>query len=219
MRSTTYSDLRRICVDGSNTLFEAARRAGVERIVFISTISAFDGCRSAYGKTKLAVEKSLAGTTAVVLRPGLVFGGSHSGGVFGSIRKQVLGGHVLPLIGSGTVPQFLLHAQTLGQCAASAAAGEMDQLKGTPVTLAHPRPWPFRELVRNIAISEGRDVKLVPIPWQLLYFGIRVGELLKMNLPFRSDSVISFIYSDRNPDFAPMQSLGIAPVPYAPVPQ
>jgi nucleoside-diphosphate-sugar epimerase len=147
MRATTYSDLRRICVDGSNTLFEAARRAGVERIVFISTISAFDGCRSAYGKTKLAVEKSLAGTTAVVLRPGLVFGGSHSGGVFGSIRKQV------------------------------------------------------------------------PIPWQLLYFGIRVGELLKMNLPFRSDSVISFIYSDRNPDFAPMQSLGIAPVPYAPVPQ
>jgi hypothetical protein len=106
--------------------------------------------------------------------------------------------------------------ETLGQCTASAALGELDHLQGAPVTLAHPKPWPFRELVRNIAISEGRDVKLVPVPWQLLYSGFRLGELLRLNFPFRSDSVISFIYSNTKPDFAPMQALGIEPVPYAP---
>ena len=215
MRATTFDDLHKTCVDGSRTLFDAATRAGVERIVFISTISAFEGCRSAYGKTKLEVEKMLTGKPGAVLRPGLVFG-SDSGGVFGGIRKQVHGSRFLPMIGSGETPQYLLDENTLAQTVVSAVAGQFDHLRGRPITLAGLKPWPFRDLVQNIARSEGRDVKLVPVPWQLLFCGIRLGELLKLNLPFRSDSVLSFIYSNRNPDFTLMRSLGINPAPYTP---
>lgn len=215
MQATTFRDLNRICVDGSARLFDAAARAGVERVVFISTISAFEGCRSAYGRTKLAVEKMLQKDSGLVLRPGLVFG-NKPGGVFGGIRKQVAKSKIIPLIGSGQTPQYLLHEKTLAQSLVGAVQGQFDGAGSAPITLAHPKPWPFRELVQSIASAEGRDVKLVPVPWQLLFCGIRGGELLKLKLPFRSDSILSFIYSNPHPDFSLMHSLGIAPIPYTP---
>ncbi len=97
-----------------------------------------------------------------------------------------------------------------------AVRGDFDHLRAAPITLAHPRPWRFRDLVQGIAASEERRITLVPLPWPMLFAGIRVGEAFGMDLPFRSDSVISFVHYDRNPDFSVMHSLGIEPMPYEP---
>ena len=158
-------------------LFEAAQRAGVERIIFVSTISAFEGCRSAYGRSKLQVEKLLQGSANTVFRFGLVFG-ERPGGVFGGIRQQVQKSRILPIIGSGVNPQYLLHEKTLAEAVLRAVRGEFASVQGAPITLAHPQPWRFRDLVESIAASEGRRVTFVPVPWQLLYAGIRTGEAL-----------------------------------------
>lgn len=214
MRANSLRQMEETCVAGSARLFSAAAQAGVQRIVFISTISAFRGRRSAYGKTKLAVEKLLPDRPlGTVLRLGLVFG-DKPGGVFGGIRRQVQSMSILPIIGMGRAPQYLLHQDSLSQAVLRSVRGEFDHIHGDPITLAHPRPWPFRDLVRNIAVSEGRKVMLLPVPWRLLFAGIRTGEALGLNLPFRSDSVISFVYCNRNPDFSLMNSLGIEPLPY-----
>jgi nucleoside-diphosphate-sugar epimerase len=213
MRANSLAEMEKTCVQGSAALFDAAARAGVERIVFISTISAFEGCRSAYGKAKLSVEKLLQESSNVVFRFGLVFG-DKPGGVFGGIRRQVQNSRILPLIGSGLSPQYLLHEKTMSKSVLRAVNGDYDGVHGVPITLAHPEPWRFRDLVNSIASSEGRQVAFVPVPWQLLYAGIRTGEALGIDLPFRSDSVLSFVYYDRNPDFSLMHFLGIEPLPY-----
>lgn len=216
MRASTKAEMEKSCVQGSANLFAAAREAGVERIVFISTISAFPGCRSAYGQTKLEVEKlAQQAPAAVVIRPGLVFGET-PGGVFGGLKKQTANSKALPMIGSGEAPQYLLHEQTLADTLRRAVLGEFDSTQGAPITLAHPRPWPFRDLVKSIAASQGREVKLVPMPWPLLYAGIRTGEMLGVKLPFRSDSIISFVHYDRDPDFSALEALNIPPIPYNP---
>ena len=46
---------------GTERLFEAAKRAGVERFVFVSSQSAHAGVDSAYGRSKHAVEQALRG--------------------------------------------------------------------------------------------------------------------------------------------------------------
>jgi len=74
MRANSLKEMEKTCVQGSAALFDAAVSAGVERIVFVSSISAFEGCRSAYGKTKLMVEKRLQGSANTIFRFGLVFG-------------------------------------------------------------------------------------------------------------------------------------------------
>jgi nucleoside-diphosphate-sugar epimerase len=215
MRANSLKEMEKTCVQGSAALFDAAVSAGVERIVFVSSISAFEGCRSAYGKTKLMVEKRLQGSANTIFRFGLVFG-DRPGGVFGGIRRQVQNSRILPMIGSGLSPQYLLHEKTLAESILRAVNGEFDSVRAAPITLAHPEPWRFRDLVKSIAASEGRRVALMPVPWQLLFAGIRAGEALGLNLPFRSDSVISFLYYDRHPDFSLMRAFGIEPLPYKP---
>jgi nucleoside-diphosphate-sugar epimerase len=212
--AVTAREIQRINVEGSVRLMRLAKAAGVGRIVFLSTISAFTGARSLYGKAKLQVELAAAELGGIILRPGLVFGDS-SGGVFGSIRRQVQHQKFIPLIGSGKAPQFLVPEQTLADVVADAAAGRFDQAAGIPITVAHPQPWPFRDLVRNLALAQGRDVKLIPVPWPLLYAGLRGGEILGRKMPFRSDSVISFVYQDPAPDFSQLKARGIQVPPWS----
>jgi nucleoside-diphosphate-sugar epimerase len=211
MRANTLDELRRTAVAGSERLYSAAARAGVKRIVFISTISAFEGCRSAYGRSKLEVEQMTRAQNGVVLRPGLVYGPT-PGGVFGAIRGQVQGGKIIPLIGNGRAPQFLLHEDTLKEVARRAVAGDFPP--GEPITVAHPQPWPFRDLVQKIAEKENRKVTLAPAPWPLLYAGLRFAEMLKVKLPVRSDSIISFVYQNPSPDFSKLSQYGIHPMPF-----
>lgn len=213
MHANTLSEMRKICVEGSRRLYKMASNAGIQRIVFISTISAFSGCRSAYGKSKLEVEELTRERGGIILRPGLIYGSS-SGGVFGAMRNQVLKSSLIPLIGNGRAPQYLLDESTMGQTVIRAVKGDLDDA-GMPITVAHPQPWPFRELLRKIALDSGRNIWGVPIPWPLLYVALRAAEKLRIRLPIRSDSIISFVYQDRDPDFTAMHRYGIHPAHFS----
>jgi nucleoside-diphosphate-sugar epimerase len=212
--AVTSQEIQRVNVEGSIRLLRMAKAAGVSRIVFISTISAFAGARSLYGKAKLQVESAAAELGGIVLRPGLLFGDS-PGGVFGSIRKQVQHQKFIPLIGNGKSPQFLVPEETLAGVVADAVAGRFDRAGGQPITVANPHPWPFRDIVRNLARAQGRKVTLIPLPWPLLYAGLRAGEIVGRKMPFRSDSVISFVYQDPAPDFSQLDALGITVPPWS----
>src|SRR5882672_1185057 len=52
-----WNEIVAVNVDGSRKVLKAARAAKIPKIIFISSISAFDGCRSLYGKAKLEIEK------------------------------------------------------------------------------------------------------------------------------------------------------------------
>jgi nucleoside-diphosphate-sugar epimerase len=188
------------CVEGSRRLLEAARLAGVGRFTFISTISAFEGARSAYGRVKLEVERLVLAAGGDVLRPGLVYGDGE-GGMFGSLRKTVAKARVIPMIGDGSAPQYLLHEAML-------AAAVRAELRGV-VTVADPAPVAFRDLLRRIAAQEGRTVTLVPVPWQMFYAGLWGAERVGLRLGFKSDSILSFIFQNPAPDFGPMREAGL----------
>jgi nucleoside-diphosphate-sugar epimerase len=189
-------------VEGSRRLIEAAQAAGVQRIVFISTISSFDAARSEYGKSKLAVEQLVLAAGGTVIRPGLVWG-DRPGGMFGSLKEQVSKGKVVPMIGDGRYPQYLVQEDDLAEAVrqamnpATAAA-----FAGRVLTIAHPDGWLLRDLILGIAKREGKSVKLVALPWRLVYTALKTAETLGLKLNFRSDSLISLIYHDKNPQFA-----------------
>jgi len=206
------SENERINVEGSRQLFESADKAGVERIIFISTISAFPGARSMYGQSKLRVEGLALPRGGAVVRPGLVWGDG-PGGMFGSLAAQVAQKTMIPLIGSGRYPQYLLHEEDLGAAVLRAACGEWKC--SDAVTLAHSQPWLLRELVHSIAEAQGRKVKLLPVPWPAVYGGLKMAELAGARLGFRSDSVLSLVFQNPSPDFAPADRLGLRRRAYA----
>jgi len=67
----------------------------------------------------------------------------------------------------------------------------------------------FRDLVKSIAASEGRRVALMPVSVAVLFRRNSRGRGARLEPSVRSDSVISFLYYDRHPDFSLMRAFGI----------
>jgi nucleoside-diphosphate-sugar epimerase len=213
MKTNSEDELMKTCVAGSLGLLTACRQAGVKKRIFISTISAFEGARSSYGRSKLIVEDLFRQAQGVVLRLGLVYG-NRSSGTFGNLRNIVRTARIIPLIGDGTTPQYLLHERTLAEVVRRAVRGDFDR-EGNPLTLAQPEPIAFRDLLRHIARSEGRRVFLVPVPWRILYLALRSVEQLGLKLNVRSDSVLSFVHQNSAPDFGTMRLHSINPIQFS----
>ncbi len=154
------AEIEAVNVAGSRRLFEAARTAGVKRLVFISTMSAFDGCQSLYGQAKLAIEDKAREFGALILRPGLVYGPC-AGGMMGRLERQVQSSRIVPLIGGESQPLYLIHEEEL--CAFICRFAETE----TPappeaITAAHPQKWTFRAFLETLAARHGKRLIFFP---------------------------------------------------------
>jgi len=199
LRARGLEENRRINVRGSIALLEAARAGGVKRCVFISSLSAFEGCRSFYGQAKLEVERGALTSGCAVVRPGLVYG-EHPGSMVASLARAVRTLPVVPLIGDGRFPQYMAHEQDLARLLLGLCDGSLP-IEARPWSAAHPTPIPFRQLLETLASAQGRRVYLLPFPWQLLNLFLAATETLRIPLSFRRDSLIGFVYQNTKPDF------------------
>jgi nucleoside-diphosphate-sugar epimerase len=201
-------DIRDVNVRGTALLFAAARTGGVRRIVYVSSISAFPGCQSIYGRTKLEIEVLARDSGAVVLRPGLIFNAS-PGAMFGRLVAQVARARVVPLLGNGSQVQYLVHLDDVCEAVRRFVAHELP-VPDEPLVLADPRPWPLRELLVTLAQRHGRRPRFVSVPPRLVWMALRAAEQIGLRLTFRSDSIVSLLNQNPAPDFVAQQRLGLA---------
>lgn len=195
-----WNDIRAVNVGGSRKVLEAARAAAIPKIVFISSLSAFDGCRSLYGRAKLEIENIALANGALVVRPGLVYGDG-AGGMFGRLVAQVRKSSVIPMVGGGWQIQYLAHEEDLCAFVERFAAGTIEPAARV-LSAAHEKPRPFKELLREIARGLDKKVKFIPLPWRLVWLGLKSTESCGLRLDFRSDSLISLMYPNLRPDFS-----------------
>jgi len=207
-----WKEIHAVNVEGTRKLFQAARAAGIGKIVCLSSISAYDGCRSLYGKAKLEIEKIALDSGALVVRPGLVYS-SEPAGMFGKLVAQVRKSSVIPLIGDGSQVQFLVHHEDLAAFIEKNIIGT-SKMAPRVFTAAHDRPWPFRQLLLEIARGLDKKIKFVPLPWRLVWAGLKTAEVCGLRLDFRSDNLVSLMYQNRNPDFSPNAAAGLICRPF-----
>ena len=191
-----FSDLRSTADGGVNgvgtrQILDAAAAAGVRRVIFISSIAAYEGCRSHYGQSKLQSEQDALAAGALVIRPGLIYG--RGGGLVAAMGRLIDRLPLVPLIGHGRWPSAMCQIDDL--CSWIAAALKEDTGPAV-VTLAHPRLWTFRTMLEAGA---GRPVRFLSIPWRLIWAGLRCLEAVGIRPPFRSDSVIGLVYTNPHP--------------------
>ena len=208
-RPVDWSSIRRTNVEGSTRLLQSAKQGGVRKIIFISSISAFAGCASLYGKAKLEIEAVVAKVGGTIVRPGLIYGNTVSGGMFGALRSQVLTRKVIPLLGSGEYPQYLLHEDDLCLLLESIADDRLSLTEG-PLVAASIRPWPLKTLLLYLAQQEHKQIRLIRVPWRLAWMSIKFLEALGLHPKFRSDSIISLVHQDPSPSFAAEANVGFS---------
>lgn len=215
-RPVKRAEINRVNVEGTRALLAAAKAGDVERMAVMSTISAFEGCRSLYGRAKLEIEAAAASFGALVVRAGLVYsdGPPTAGGMFGSLAKSVQGG-VVPLIDGGTHPQYLIHELDLWRLLKGFFDGDIHD-PGRPVVAASSRAWPLRDLLAELARRQGLHPRFLPVPWQPVWAGLRLAELAHVPLQYRSDSVISLVHQDLTPDFDTLVAVGVMAREFSP---
>jgi nucleoside-diphosphate-sugar epimerase len=206
MRATGWDQIHETNVSGSIRLFEAAANESVRKLIFISSISAFENCQSMYGQAKLEVEKTVFKLGGVVVRPGLVYGDC-PGGMAGALSSIAARFPVIPIVGRRKL-MYLCHEEDLTRLIATLIDMKERQWLRS-ITCANPEPITFGEIVQRFARAKGREVTLVPVSWKLVWGILRSLEALGLPTGFKSDSLVGLMNPSPNPDFQMQQELSL----------
>lgn len=202
--------------DTTRRLAEAARRAGVRRIVFMSSSKIF-GDESppgrawreedppapddAYGRSKLAAERALqevslrGGIEVVVLRPPVVYGPGVRANIF-ELFRLVDRGVPLP-VGGVHNRRSLVYVRNLVDAIVFAADAAF--VAGQVLHVTDGEDVSSQDLVVRIGRALHRPPRVVPIPAMVLRLVGRTGDLVQqlagVQVPLNSDNVVRLIGS------------------------
>ncbi len=177
----------------SLALMKAASAAGVRRIIYISSMSAYEGCKSDYGKVKLRLEHEALSLGASVIRPGLVWGGN-PGGVMGALSKVVRRFSIVPYPYSRCgLTQRLVHEDDLCDYLFNVSREDSTGI----FEAAHPFGIPLLTILKCHK-DHGLHRMFVPVPWQLVMGVLSILESIGLRPPFRKDSLVGLVHGVHN---------------------
>jgi NADH dehydrogenase len=181
-------DFRRVMVGGFRNVLDAARAAGVKRVVLMSALGTGEQTkdRVPYFGAKWEMERDLAGSglEGVVFRPSFVFG--RSGGALPTFVRQVRYSPVVTVIGSG---RQRLQPIWLDDVAAYFARGlDHPEAAGRTFELGGPDTVDWNELYLRIAAALGKRRRLVHVPAGIARGGARLTEWIP-GAPLSTDQV------------------------------
>jgi nucleoside-diphosphate-sugar epimerase len=185
---TSSADIWRVNVAGTRRLLEEARAAEVGRIIVLSSMSAFAGTTQLYGRAKLDIEAITTEFGGCAVRPGLVHS-EQAGGMVRALRKLTIL-PIVPVIIGGSGVYTVRERDLLKVIALLASATTLEP--GT-ISVAHPSRVTLVDLLRAFAAQQDRRCRFVPVPWQPVYWLLRGGELSRLHLPFRADSLLGLV--------------------------
>jgi nucleoside-diphosphate-sugar epimerase len=206
-RPHRWRDIEAINVEGSIRLLDSAQRAGVGRVVLISTMSSFSDCKSLYGRAKRAIETETLDRGGAAVRPGLVFGPDPRGMV-GQLIALIEKLPVVPIIGSGNQVLHCAHHEDLGRLILELGRADPQAIR-EPVIAASEIGLTLRRIIGILAEARGRRARIVPLPWRLVWTGLKAAETAGLGLGMRSDSVVSLVNQDLHPDFEATRRSGV----------
>jgi nucleoside-diphosphate-sugar epimerase len=185
---TSPADIWRVNVAGTRRLLEAAGEAAVGRIIALSSMSAFAGTSQLYGRAKLEIEAMTIECGGCAIRPGLVYS-DHAGGMAGAMRR-LAALPIVPVIAGGAGVYTVREEDLMRVIELLVSATTLEP--GT-ISIAHPSRVTLMDLLRTFAAQQDRRCRFVPVPWQLVYWLLRSGELMRLHLPFRADSLLGLV--------------------------
>lgn len=200
---------RRINLHGTANLAEQAARAGVKRLVYVSSIKVNGEAtdseerfteqdapapQDAYGISKWEAEQALhriageTGLEVVIVRPPLVYGAGVKGN-FAQMIKVLAKGIPLPLASVNNL-RSLVYVQNLADalllCATHPLAAGQTYLVSDGEDISSPG------LLRSLGAASGWQVRLYPFPLALLHLAARLvgkaGQVERLTGSLRVDS-------------------------------
>jgi uncharacterized protein YbjT (DUF2867 family) len=177
---------------GTENVVEAAEEADLEYILQLSALGADPEGATAYirskGKAEDVVRNSELAFT--IVRPSVVFG---DGGEFVAFTKQLTTPYVTGLPGGGrTRFQPIWVGDLVGMLA---DAVEDDEHWGETYEIGGPAVLSLGDVTRLVYRSEGKSVRILPVPMPLAGVGMRLADPLPF-VPFGTDQYRSLKFDN-----------------------
>lgn len=157
-------------VANTKALFDAARAAGVERVVHVSITNPSIDSDLEYFRGKAELEQALEGSglSHAILRPAILFGQEDI--LINNIAWTLRRTPFFALLGDGSYRLQPIHVDDLAKLAVEQGAST----ENTVINAIGPETFTFRELVKSVADAIGKKRLLVPMPAALGYLGASV---------------------------------------------
>lgn len=176
--SQTY---RAVHVEYARHVVEAARRAGVARIVMLSFLRARPDCGSGYHESKWAAEEIVrsSGLVWTILKAGVIYGrGDH---MLDHLSHAFHTFPIFGLVGLRSRPVRPVAVDDVARILAAAALGDPRIARRT-VAVVGPEELLLSDAVRRVAHAAGRRPLFVPLPIVVQQAIAAVAELV-MTVP------------------------------------
>jgi len=147
-------------VENTLTLFDAARRAGVRRIVHVSITKPSEQSPFEYFKCKAYLERALAGTGVphTILRPAVLFGGADI--LINNIAWMLRQLPVIGVFGSGNYRLQPIHVADLANLAVRGGRASDNHI----IDATGPETFTYRQLLVGIGEIIGCARPLISVP-------------------------------------------------------
>lgn len=157
-------------VKNTLVLFEAAKRAGVKRVVHVSITNPSEDSPFEYFRGKATLEKALqaSGVSHAILRPAVLFGGHDI--LINNIAWAIRRLPVFGAFGNGQCRIQPIHVQDFAELAVECG----QRSENVVVDAIGPETFTFRALVRTIAETIGKWRPIIPVPPTIAYLTSRV---------------------------------------------
>jgi NADH dehydrogenase len=204
----------RVNVAGTRHMLAEAKRAGVRRFVYVSSLGAAEG-KSGYHRSKREAEllvEQFAGNWTIC-RPGNVYGpGDEQISVMFRLVRGVT--PLVPTIGSGDQPFQPIWWEDLA--CALAEVVERDDLSGQVLELAGGETTSQNDLHERMSRITGKEVQAVPVPEMLATLGAKAVSMVGWKIPLGDSELQMLREGNTIPEGtvnALTETLGITPTP------
>lgn len=179
---------QRVHIDGTVAVIDAAKRAGVKRIVMLSFLRARPGTRSGYHQTKWQAEQLVrqSGLDYTILKAGMIYGpGDH---MVDHVAKAV---RTLPLFGTVGFRERTVRPVPVDDAVSVLVAALEGRLPDATVAVMGAEELELGVAVRRIAGVAGGRALFVPLPlWAIRVVAVISEALMVVPLVARAQAMM-----------------------------
>lgn len=203
-------EMERVNVDGTRNVLDAAKAAGVGRIVHLGGLGTVEDPRLRFATTKARGERLVreSGLGWTILKPSVLWG--FGDGFFNQIAGLVRTSPIfLPIPGSGGSRFHPLAAADLARCVRLSL--ERPGTIGQAIEIGGPEIFSYREIVEEVMRGIGQRRIIVPMPVPLIRIVAGAAEAVRLPFPVSTDQLGQLRLDNVTSTDACMRAFGFEP--------
>jgi len=190
----------------ADSIISAAKNAGIQRAVFISTTAIFTQLNAPSKKIRVAAELAIetSGLKYTILRPTMIYGSDRDRNMWRLIRFMRYS-PIVPIFGDGKYLQQPIYVDDVAQAMVSCLSS--DNTIGKSYNIAGKQALTYNDVIDTIAKQMNKHVWKIHVPSKPVVSLLRFFERIRIPFPIKAEQVLrlnenkDFSYAEAQKDF------------------